>query len=53
MTEARRKKIAQGYRRLLDKGVLRKIAIKMTCDLHEISRMTLYRWLKRYSIETR
>lgn len=53
MTEKNKEKIARSYRRLLDSGVLRKNAIEQTTRVHGITKMTLYRWMKRFNIPTK
>lgn len=52
LTEKRRKEIANQFRRLLDRDVLRKNAIAEICRNNGIDRATLYRWCKRYNILT-
>lgn len=52
MTEKRRLEAAEKFRALLDDGVHRKEAIRQVCSLFDIGRATLYRFCKRFGIET-
>ena len=52
MTEKRRREIAREYRKMLDRNVLRKNAINEICRNNGIARATLYRWCRRFNVET-
>ena len=53
MTEKQRREIAKQYRKLLDRGILRKAAIAEICSCRGVSRRSLYRWCRDFNVSTK
>ena len=53
MTDRKRLQIAREFRKMLDDGILRKVAISGIIDRYEVDRATLYRWCARFGVSTR
>lgn len=53
MTETLRKTVAQRFRAMLDRGILRKNAILAICQKFHVSPRSLYAYCKRFGISTR
>jgi len=52
LTNTKRRAIAQEFRKLLDKGILRKAAITRIRKRHGVSRTSLYVYCGRFNIST-